>query len=832
VLAVDQAGIKAADTPGSHLCQVVDALLADNNPVQPDQVLSESDFQVLVSNLLDEDKNYALQNSTRRQMVQRELIKPSFHQASIIIDILVQRVEPGINFFLRRTRVLYDLQYLSNANEEFQTLKDESKARFLKVIRGELGKELLSRYMSFLLHGLSDSIAMGLEGTQDQIDLIYQMVITCVSDLHRRFIEEFLTPPFTLLALADADEETFVKGWQELVHKYAECQCCVDYEFSTALLETYPCFSIPLSAEQQKDVQAVQNLLSECCIWSPLSSDAVEILNGQTQWALSRRGSQFVKKEKSAVETSLLGRAVKHYYWLAEKACWETLPQKRDGKHPDRTREDLETDADKAARFNVAANRRIRKLSGWNIFLKQHLSGGSHDTSQYTSRVKEASKIWKEMSQDDREAFEIEANHQDKLREELAKVPLSSAGARMEPTNLEQQVGAKSCKLLSARRLKLNDDQYDKHPLWDLPTCLADSKGALQVQNIDMDLTDKDIDIKLGETLHHPCETTQTNGEDLPNIHDSPCHHFICKKNCHYPRMEQLVRDLCWRLEEHEVKPGSLLLFTVADSSYPVILGVSMKRPITHIFLNASLDAEQVSFTDSTGALPQFQSSHQLMLTLLRKHSPDPDDILVVSVDAWHCRGFLETSGDATILKSNPDTLLCEFKITSERKAKKKPAIVILPLGFENRLKSMRAQARKKGGQASRKVQKKTKVKNTNPKQKATSSSGSSSDSEGNASGSNQTCGDREEEEAAPMSTVVAREEQAVEEVADEVVSVDLQRHEKAEVIKANTSTARSFFAKELGLDSAGTATTGRSICYAEQKSISTLSDTVGISQK
>ena len=180
-------------------------------------------------------------------------------------------------------------------------------------------------------------------------------------------------------------------------------------------------------------------------------------------------------------------------------------------------------------------------------------------------------------------------------------------------------------------------------------------KGALQVQNIDMDLTDKDIDIKLGE-------------------------------NCHYPRMEQLGRDLCWRLEEHEVKPGSLLLFTVADSSYPVILGVSMKRPITHIFLNASLDAEQVSFTDSTGALPQFQSSHQLMLTLLRKHSPDPDDILVMSVDAWHCRGFLETSGDATILKSNPDTLLCEFKITSERKAKKKPAIVILPLGFENRL--------------------------------------------------------------------------------------------------------------------------------------------------
>ena len=174
----------------------------------------------------------------------------------------------------------------------------------------------------------------------------------------------------------------------------------------------------------------------------------------------------------------------------------------KDGKHPDRTREDLETDADKAARFNVAANRRIRKLSGW-IFLKQHLSGGSHDTSQYTSRVKEASKIWKEMSQDDREAFEIEANHQDKLREELAKVPLSSAGARMEPTNLEQQVGAKSCKLLSARRLKLNDDQYDKHPLWDLPTCLADSNlFLLQSQILLFLLTGIDIDKQWMVRIH------------------------------------------------------------------------------------------------------------------------------------------------------------------------------------------------------------------------------------------------------------------------------------------------------------------------------------------
>ena len=160
ILAVDDAGIKEAGNPSSNLCQVVDALLADNRRLKSDQLLNDADFHLLVSNLLDEDKNYAAQNGARRQLVQRELSKHDFHQSSIIIDMLVQRMEPGINFFLKRTGILYDLQYLSHSNPNHEALKDDSKSRFLKVILGDLGRELLGRYMSFLLHGLTESVTM------------------------------------------------------------------------------------------------------------------------------------------------------------------------------------------------------------------------------------------------------------------------------------------------------------------------------------------------------------------------------------------------------------------------------------------------------------------------------------------------------------------------------------------------------------------------------------------------------------------------------------------------------------------------------------------------
>lgn len=111
------------------------------------------------------------------------------------------------------------------------------------------------------------------------------------------------------------------------------------------------------------------------------------------------------------------------------------------------------------------------------------MGGESLGLQQYTARVREASRAWRDLSQEDKQAFEVEANHQETLRAELSVTPLSVGSKAKERTDLEEAVGRKSCKLLSARRLKLNDEQFDHHSLWDLLTCLCDSTSSVSGKN-------------------------------------------------------------------------------------------------------------------------------------------------------------------------------------------------------------------------------------------------------------------------------------------------------------------------------------------------------------
>ena len=238
----DKQTMKAANRPGTEFSGIVDTLLAENTPAQsqPDQVLSNADFETLLATVLDEDRNYAAQNGARNSLVQKEVSDPRFYQSSIIIDCLVQRMEYGINFFLRRTKILYDLQYNSHANKNCESLKLESRERFLKVIRGELGIELLASYMDLLNNGLHEAIEMGLDGTQQQLDLIFQMVVSCMTDLYRRLVQEFHGGPFALLTLCDVPTDTFAHAWNSLHYRFSRCGNCVDAEFTASFFHQVP----------------------------------------------------------------------------------------------------------------------------------------------------------------------------------------------------------------------------------------------------------------------------------------------------------------------------------------------------------------------------------------------------------------------------------------------------------------------------------------------------------------------------------------------------------------------------------------------------------------
>lgn len=314
----------------SKLSEVVDVLLAESKVgQQPSQGLSNEDFQALLGEMLTENADYAAQNGVRRKMVLAEVSKETFSQSSIIIDMLVQPLERATNFFLKRTKLLYDMQYLSRANPCYEEQGRESKEKFLQVIQGDLGKELLRSYIGVLSNSLKEATAMGLQGTQEQLNLIFQMICVSLTDLQRRLVQEFMQPPYTLLALADADFPSFVSGWQQLQQRHKKCKQCVDVEFTAALLNAYRTrMSSELTPEQAPEVEEVQALLRAICTWCPLTSDAVEILHGQMQWCLSRRGSTYVKGGRSAVETSLLSMAVKQHKWISDMVASTTMPSK------------------------------------------------------------------------------------------------------------------------------------------------------------------------------------------------------------------------------------------------------------------------------------------------------------------------------------------------------------------------------------------------------------------------------------------------------------------------------------------------------------------------
>ena len=145
------------------------------------------------------------------------------------------------------------------------------------------------------------------------------------------------------------------------------------------------------------------------------------------------------------------------------------------GQHPDRTKETLETGPHKLRRIQAAASRKIRQISSWNVYLKHTLEGQTLSPEEYTRKVRSAGADWSRMESEEKHAFQIEACHQERLRSELAETPFTVGQKTAFVTELEKRVGRNSCKLFSARRLALNERNFDTHSAWSLPTCLGES---------------------------------------------------------------------------------------------------------------------------------------------------------------------------------------------------------------------------------------------------------------------------------------------------------------------------------------------------------------------
>lgn len=73
----------------------------------------------------------------------------------------------------------------------------------------------------------------------------------------------------------------------------------------------------------------ISRILNHLGKFVPTSADSVEVKHGQMQWSVAKRGSQFVKKGKPAVETAMLHNIIKSHCISQEEVSKHTLPPPR-----------------------------------------------------------------------------------------------------------------------------------------------------------------------------------------------------------------------------------------------------------------------------------------------------------------------------------------------------------------------------------------------------------------------------------------------------------------------------------------------------------------------
>lgn len=137
-----------------------------------------------------------------------------------------------------------------------------------------------------------------------------------------------------------------------------------------------------------------------------------------------------------------------------------------------------ESKGEKRKRLAEATSRKARKMCGWNVFLRESLKQkGALDPDQYKQEVRNISSEWKALPQDDKSAFEVQAEFEEQNRLDAKETPLASK--KGDKPSVESLVGTKALKKLSACRLQHNFRDEAAHPIWTSPCQLGDSAFAL-----------------------------------------------------------------------------------------------------------------------------------------------------------------------------------------------------------------------------------------------------------------------------------------------------------------------------------------------------------------
>ena len=327
-------GMKEGSKPSSELASMVDSLLSDSS-IAPTKAghITEEEMQTLIGGILDADLSYSLQNSVRKNMIFKAVSHQDFDHHAIIMACLLEPIDIAINELFSRTKILHQIGNIGWVDPQYDELVQKSRAKFFRVVRGDLGRDLMVRYQSILVKELAESIDMGMdiESRPDLLQLAFTLVLVGISDCWRRLVHEFSRPPFSVFSLANSSTAAFIEQWRILHEVRANCSSCVDDTFTEVLLSQLSMSELLSAspAQQESAISIIKQVLLDLAGTIPLSSDLVEIKNGVVQWAVSRRGKQQIKNPTTARETSILQACIKQFDFVKPMADADTMPSRK-----------------------------------------------------------------------------------------------------------------------------------------------------------------------------------------------------------------------------------------------------------------------------------------------------------------------------------------------------------------------------------------------------------------------------------------------------------------------------------------------------------------------
>ena len=312
---------------------VIGQLLGDLDAQMNDGELQDA-INDLAAAQLDAEVSFQASNMKRRQLVQKSVSRPDFTESMLILNILIQPFGRILNAFLARTSRISSLTVFSKElqTETCQEMVSKSKALFLDYVLGRVGWQMIGAYMQLLQSSFSIvQVEHGLCPSESRMQTVFTLLIVCISDSWRRLVHAHASFPWKMFQLIDGiDQSRFCTLWDSFQADMKSRPCCVDAEFSQALLSCFPAKLASEPVEVERAVCAkVSRILSDIAIFTPISSDTVEMKNGRVQHIVSRRGNQAVKAPRAARESSFLMAVIRNHQLVKNQVDELTLPQKK-----------------------------------------------------------------------------------------------------------------------------------------------------------------------------------------------------------------------------------------------------------------------------------------------------------------------------------------------------------------------------------------------------------------------------------------------------------------------------------------------------------------------